>query len=124
MDLRLKGFGDGVDAHELKAVEVSTDSKAVLQLVYADLHEFTTHVSGDTMQSFLGMQPGGNSPFMPKVCLGCQHADAAKHLHVNACDLSKAHNMRGVYCTFRKEINAFVVTGPTYLSPEEGCRRR
>ena len=63
----MKPFGDSLDEDDLITVDSSAPPKVVLQSVYAELPEFTVHVTGAAMQAFLGMQPGGVNPLTPKV---------------------------------------------------------
>jgi hypothetical protein len=39
----------------------------VLQQVYELLPTFTAHITAESMPAFMGMRPGGVSPFTPKV---------------------------------------------------------
>jgi hypothetical protein len=63
----IKPFGMQLDEDDLMRISDTTASKGVLQQVYGLLPLFTTHITADSMQSFIGMRPGGVNPFTPKV---------------------------------------------------------
>jgi hypothetical protein len=65
--LRLKPFGDELDEDDLVTLDATAAPKEVLARVHDEVPEFTVHVTADSMQAFLGMQPGGVNPFTPKV---------------------------------------------------------
>jgi hypothetical protein len=64
--MRLKPFGDEQDEDDLVTLDPAASTKVMLQMLYDELPEFTVHVTSESMQAFLGMQPGGVSPLTPK----------------------------------------------------------
>lgn len=65
--LRAKAFGEKTNVGDLTTLPSDITSKAAIQHVYGSLPDLTVHITGETLPAFLGMQPGGLSPLMPKV---------------------------------------------------------
>lgn len=66
----IKPFGDGLSFGDLRGPLGGggvPDSKQALAEVDRELPEHTTHLSSDNLPAFMGMVPGGVSPFTPKV---------------------------------------------------------
>jgi hypothetical protein len=67
LELSLKPFGLELDEDDLIRLDTAIDGKGVLQQVYELLPTFTVHITAESMPAFMGMRPGGVSPFTPKV---------------------------------------------------------
>ena len=65
--MKIKPFGDDSSVEDLVSYDGPWDSKSLLAHLYEHLPEFTTRMTTESLPGFLGMQPGGNSPFTPKV---------------------------------------------------------
>ena len=67
----MKPFGEDLGPADVRSLSPPIEAKAVLLELQEQVPEFTTHMTAEALPAFMGMQPGGNSPFTPKA-RGCR----------------------------------------------------